>query len=820
MSDQAADTFSDNDLLFQADVKDNTQAFFDKFDANVQKADQTAQTGFNGVSTSANKSNTALAAVAGVVAGITTFLVGMAKAGVEEFANMLQEAYKVTEAYDKMAATMYIVGQNAGYNSKQMDTFVAGMKAADMSSMGAVQSLTKMAQAQLDLTKSQALATVAADASAVSGQTQAAAMDEIVRSIEVLSPRLLRTMGIYVDMTKEEKKYAEAHNTTVAALDQSTKQQIMLNAILDQGKNIQGAYAAAMQTAAGQEMKQAQLTDEFNLAIGRLVQPVLLQWLKTANGLLSDLLGWLDKNKTGIEAFSNDFGNSFALLIKSLTDFVNSANTGTTDVMNFFDRMVKSIVAGNKTAENSVDDFFSRLTNLHTAADSLNKVFIMYEATAKGMYMEVGAVVAAWAIAFSNLGQVLEGKMSVTDYATSLKQLFAVVTSGDVAYNEFKKSVAEQIPLMQDVTKVTNDAAAAAAAQANALKQEGDAVDALDQNLTDLQKKLEEDKATAAIKAQRDVIEAELRDSWARQDMAKNLADNITQIEQNSQDQRVQLVQQYADQRWQIEHNYQIALKQLEEQFDYDTSEAARRRDAVSMLALVRKNEQDVKKLKEGKTQQEDDAKRSFDKLMKDQTDALAKQIKQANDSYNKQLADFAQSKDREKQIQDLHDKWAQEDIQRATDKQLQTFIDQYNGMDGATKDGLKQILTDWGSYFTDLWKLINANAPGISNTINNMLRPGERNPYTPVTPSNPRPGERGGSVTGQAGLVTSMLTPYGMRAAALDTASTSRVPSVHPQSDKSGHRSVDVNVAGNALDPYIQRIMVRDLMEIERNAS
>lgn len=812
---------SDNELLWQAKIQDDTQAFFNNFDANVAKTDQAAQAGFSNVATAVAKPNVALSALQGLVAGIAMSLTNMALGAIRDLEGILQESYKVTEAYDKMAASMYIVGQNAGYNSTQMDTYIVALREEGMTSTSAVQSLTKMAQAQLDLSKAQDIAKVAADAGAVSNQSTADAMNEIVRSIQVLAPRLLRTMGIYVDMAKEEKKYADAHNTTTKALDNSTKQQIMMNAILEQGKNIQGAYAASLKTVAGQQQLQAQTTDEINLAIGRLVQPLLLNWLKTANGLLQDFLNWLDKNKTGIETFANDLGNTFALIVESAKGFADKTHVSVNGLAIDFQNLVKSIVGGNKQISDylDTDTIAQRLTNLDGIVNTFNQAWILAKATLAGVWavMKDGITVIAhlaegeYALLTGNVALAEEQQKWLDDFGNGYD-------TAKTYWDAYNASAKASISVMQDVTTVNNDAAASAAKEANAVKQESDAVDALNQNLTDLQKKLEEDKATAAIKAQRDAMEAAMRDSWARQDMAKSLADNITQIEQNSQDQRVQLVKQYAEQRWQIEHNYQIALKQLQEQFDVDSSEAARKRDAVSLLAIARKNQQDLKSLKENKDQQETDAKRNYDNTVKDQQDALAKQIKAANDSYNKQLQQYQQSKDREAQIQALHDKWAQEDIDRATKKQLQTFIDQYNGMDGATQAGLATVLADWGNYFTQLQTLINVRSPDIMASISRLF-----SPFQGGTTQGYKAGSQpssSSSVTGQAGLVTSMLTPSGMRAAALDTVPVSRLPSAQPVGYGNNHKTIDVNVAGNALDPYIQRIVVQALMEIERNAA
>lgn len=347
------------------------------------------------------------------------------------------------------------------------------------------------------------------------------------------------------------------------------------------------------------------------------------------------------------------------------------------------------------------------------------------------------------------------------------------------------------------------------------------ALETFNQGLQDLHDKLEQQAADAATKKTRDAIENALQDAWKQEDMARDLAESLADIEANGQDDKLKLVKDYADKRWKVEHDYAIALKKLKENFEFDANEAARKRDAVELLALSRKYNKDLKDLKDNKKEQNSEAKKNYDDAVKDLNDSLQKQVKKANDAYQKQEDDLYRSKQRDAIIQQLHDKWALEDIQIQTDRELKALVDQYNALDGATQDGLNQMLSDWGSYYTDLGKIIGAGQAGV-----NAALAGSVQGYTPPAGGtgpikNYSPIQNGG----QAGQVTSFLTPSGVdtpfgisRPAALDTVPVSRLPTVAPASG-TVRKELAVTVNGNGLNPYIQRQLVRTLSEIERNS-
>ena len=69
---------SDKDLLFRAAFEDQTQAFFDQFNQNVNQMRRGMNASLNQMQTQGKKSAATIGLIAGVVGGLTAKLAGMA----------------------------------------------------------------------------------------------------------------------------------------------------------------------------------------------------------------------------------------------------------------------------------------------------------------------------------------------------------------------------------------------------------------------------------------------------------------------------------------------------------------------------------------------------------------------------------------------------------------------------------------------------------------------------------------------------------------------------------------------------------------------
>ena len=816
MTDNPAPTeaTNGNDLLYRATVDDQTAAFFNRFDANVTKSGNAANTGFGNVTKASNNSNaslTKLAAAFGLATSISTMFFNSLAKGVRDLQALLAESVQAAAQYDRLGTTMYTLGAGYGYNTQQLDAYQKSMEASNMSMQGARQAVVRMLQAQIDLGAAQKLAQMAADLSVISNTSVATTMDRIVRSIQVLQPRYLRTMGIYVDVRKANEDYAKSMHTTVAMLDEETKRTIFLNAVLEKASNIQGAYAASLKTVAGQSQLQQQQLDNLKVTLGELAQPTKLEWLKTWNSLLSDALKWLDQNRDALSQLASDVGNVAATAFRDLANVIQWVFKAFSDVVKEFG-VWGDAIAGIKEPE-GIKNTASDIEWMDEVIRTAIKLAGLFEA----------AWAWTWTIASERASEYFQLiKAGLSGNWDEFNRLNAVINSDaddlrimiDGA-NAFDAAIGKTTTRLDEMDQAKTDAANAPPIVDEA---EINALDTFDQGLQDLHDKLEQQAADAATKKTRDAIENALQDAWKQEDMARDLSDTINGIESQGQEDKLNLVKDYAQKRWQVEHDYVLALKKLKENYEFDADEAARKRDAVELLSLSRKYNKDLKDLKDTKTEQNNEAKKNYDAAVKDLNDSLQKQIKKANDAYQKQEEDLYRSKQRDAIIQQLHDKWALEDIQTQTDRELKALVDQYKGLDGATQDGLNQMLADWGSYYVDLYKIIGANQPGITNALSNQ--PGGIHNWEHVGGDTNQ-----ATNTGQAGQVTSFLTPSGMntpfgisRPAALDTAPVFRLPSVAP-SHGTTRKELDVRVSGNGLNPYIQRQLVQTLTEIERNS-
>lgn len=132
--------------------------------------------------------------------------------------------------------------------------------------------VNKMIQAQLDLKKSTDLARLAQDAAVIGGMNSSEALAGIIHGITTRQTDVLRTYGIIVDF---ESAYAAAAKKAGHELSAMEKQQVALNAVLEQGAKITGSYEAAMGTAGKQLTSLSRHFDDLKQSIGEGYVPAL-----------------------------------------------------------------------------------------------------------------------------------------------------------------------------------------------------------------------------------------------------------------------------------------------------------------------------------------------------------------------------------------------------------------------------------------------------------------------------------------------------------------------------------------------------------------
>lgn len=189
----------------------------------------------------------ALGAVGKSVGGVVSSMATVSAAGAGALTAFGVGAFGAAARVGELNATLKALAaaNNVSYESLQQATAsVKGMGIETASAQGLVAQFTSN---QLDLSKAGQLARVAQDAAVIGQVNSTEALDSLVHGILTQNTEVLRNVGINIDAAKAQSDYAKSIGVSTKELTASQKQTAILNAVLQKGESISGAYAAAME---------------------------------------------------------------------------------------------------------------------------------------------------------------------------------------------------------------------------------------------------------------------------------------------------------------------------------------------------------------------------------------------------------------------------------------------------------------------------------------------------------------------------------------------------------------------------------------------
>lgn len=124
--------------------------------------------------------------------------------------------------------------------------------------------------------------------------------NDMIRAVETGSQRMLRHVGLTIDVAEATKKYAQSIGVSVAELSEAGKKQAILNAVLEQGRK---SFGAVSESSLGvtQEWKKlktstSELYESFILVFEKGFGPVFKAFLEASNAAAKGI-----KNFFGLE---------------------------------------------------------------------------------------------------------------------------------------------------------------------------------------------------------------------------------------------------------------------------------------------------------------------------------------------------------------------------------------------------------------------------------------------------------------------------------------------------------------------------------------
>jgi hypothetical protein len=255
--------------------------------------------------TNADRALVSLSNTAARVTGTIKTLVG-AWAGWHVVKSIIIESAQLNARFETMGIVMNIVGRNAGYSAGQMAEYEKALRKTGIAMIESREVLTRMAQAQLDLSKTSELARIAQDAAVVGGINSSAAFERMVQGIQQGEVEILRGIGLTVNFQQAYNKLAEELKKNVSTLTETEKTQARMNAVMEEGKNIAGVYEAAMGTAGKQMSSMKRYVDDLKVKFGELFNETLTisifafsDGLKGANRELDEMAASKEIHKWG-----------------------------------------------------------------------------------------------------------------------------------------------------------------------------------------------------------------------------------------------------------------------------------------------------------------------------------------------------------------------------------------------------------------------------------------------------------------------------------------------------------------------------------------
>lgn len=221
---------------------------------------------------------------------LATSLSSLAAAfGAIKIGGFIRESALLAGRVQSLQTVLNNVGQIAGLNVAQLGLLEERVKALGITTQATRQALAQMAQANLDLRESARLARLAQNAAVIAGINSSEAFERLVVAIQRNDVRLLRNLGIVINLNNVYNRFAAQTGRTAQSLTAFEKRQLLLNEVLDRGRLIAGTYEASLADVFKRFTSLERLFEEASRTFGEQFLPVFERVVDTTTSFLKFL---------------------------------------------------------------------------------------------------------------------------------------------------------------------------------------------------------------------------------------------------------------------------------------------------------------------------------------------------------------------------------------------------------------------------------------------------------------------------------------------------------------------------------------------------
>ncbi|MDH0157371.1 DUF4214 domain-containing protein [Stutzerimonas stutzeri] len=192
--------------------------------------------------------------------------------GAFKVGEQVADIVSLASRYDQLGVVMRTVGGNVGRSKVELEALDQALRETGISALQSRNNIIKMMSANIDLSKATELARLAQNAAVVANVNSSEAFERLIRGIQSAEKETLETMGLNVNFSQSYEKLAAQLGKNADQLTTTEKVQAGVNAALDAGKNIAGAYSASLDNAGKQLQSSTRYLEDFKLALGGSLQ--------------------------------------------------------------------------------------------------------------------------------------------------------------------------------------------------------------------------------------------------------------------------------------------------------------------------------------------------------------------------------------------------------------------------------------------------------------------------------------------------------------------------------------------------------------------
>lgn len=215
-----------------------------KLQVDVDADTTGAESGLSGLNDTVKKFGSGL--IGGVGKAVDSVSAGFAIASAATI-GFGTSAFMTAARTSELNQMLGVLAKNSGMSMDAVNKQVAGIKSMGIETQTAQEMVAQFMRANLDSSKATDLARVAQDAAIVTGKNSTETLQEMLYAIQTGNSNLDIFAQMNIQGGTAVKKYADSIGKTTTELTQAERQQAIMNAFMEAGVPLAGAYASAME---------------------------------------------------------------------------------------------------------------------------------------------------------------------------------------------------------------------------------------------------------------------------------------------------------------------------------------------------------------------------------------------------------------------------------------------------------------------------------------------------------------------------------------------------------------------------------------------